>query len=198
MGYAQADRPGFGDFVWPETRQQCRFSQGMVTPNRPLTEHHFIQGRKGVGHNWAYLPDAGEVFAQLMEREAELEAFARFHFRGYWDADGTAMIEAIRQGRGQRVAAARKSRCRGSFWKLATPFNETLAGVAQRVRYGRRRSIWTMPGLFNSWAGSRTLRSIRPWPRRCAPWAAWAREERPWPSSRPRRSAEPSSRIPLR
>ena len=35
-----------------------------------------------------------------MDRDAELEVFARFHFRGYWDADGTTMIEAIRRAAG--------------------------------------------------------------------------------------------------
>jgi len=47
------------------------------------------------------LPDVGEVFAQLMERETELEDFARFHFRGQWDADGSRMIAAIKRATGR-------------------------------------------------------------------------------------------------
>jgi hypothetical protein len=50
-----------------------------------------------MGHDWAYLPDAGEAFAQLMDREAELEDFAMFHFRGFWDKDGMEMIAVIRR-----------------------------------------------------------------------------------------------------
>jgi nucleoside-diphosphate-sugar epimerase len=56
---------------------------------------------KDVGHDWAYLPDAGEVFAQLMDRVDELADFERFHFQGHWDADGTEMITAIRKVVGQ-------------------------------------------------------------------------------------------------
>ncbi len=41
----------------------------------------------GIGHAWAYLPDVGETFARLADREGELGPFARFHFAGHWDAD---------------------------------------------------------------------------------------------------------------
>jgi nucleoside-diphosphate-sugar epimerase len=108
----------------------------MVTPNRPLT-YIIYPGRKGVGHCWAYLPDAGEAFAQLMQREAELEAFARFHFRGSWDADGTAMIEAIRKGAGN--ASLRVKALPWLILKLASPFNETL-----RELYATR-PLWETP-----------------------------------------------------
>src|SRR5262245_39340478 len=83
----------FGDFFGPKPGGNW-FSQAMVTPNRPLTSITY-PGKSGVAHEWAYLPDAGEVFAELMDREAELEAFACFHFRGFLDKDGTGMIAAI-------------------------------------------------------------------------------------------------------
>src|SRR5262245_20500551 len=63
----------FGDFFGPKPGGNW-FSQAMVTPNRPLTSITY-PGKSGVAHEWAYLPDAGEVFAELMDREAELEAF---------------------------------------------------------------------------------------------------------------------------
>lgn len=125
----------FGDFLGPKPGNNW-FSQGMVTPNRPLTSITY-PGRKGVGHSWAYLPDAGEAFAQLMQREAELEAFARFHFRGYWDADGTAIIEAIRKAAGN--ASLRVKALPWFIFKLASPFNETL-----RELYATR-PLWETP-----------------------------------------------------
>src|SRR5215831_3190535 len=64
----------FGDFFGPKPGNNW-FSQGMVTPNRPLSSITY-PGKPRVGHSWAYLPDAGEVFAQLMDREGELEDFA--------------------------------------------------------------------------------------------------------------------------
>ena len=108
----------FGDFFGPKPGNNW-FSQGMVTPKHTLTSITY-PGRKGVGHSWAYLPDAGDTFAQLMQREAELEAFARFHFPGYWDADGTAMIEAIRKAAGN--ASLRVKALPWFILKLASPF----------------------------------------------------------------------------
>jgi hypothetical protein len=54
----------------------------MVSLNGPLNSVTY-PGICRVGHNWAYLPDAGEAVAHLLDREAELGDFARFHFRGF-------------------------------------------------------------------------------------------------------------------
>lgn len=80
----------FGDFFGPKSGQSW-FSQGMVKPSRPVTSISY-PGAKGTGHDWAYLPDAAETFACLMDREEELKPFARYHFRGDWDADGTETV----------------------------------------------------------------------------------------------------------
>jgi nucleoside-diphosphate-sugar epimerase len=90
-----------------------------------------------VGHDWAYLPDAGEAFAQLIDREAELEDFARFHFQGFWDKDGTEMITAIRNVTGKPSLLVRT--LPWFLFKLASPFNETL-----RELYATR-TLWTTP-----------------------------------------------------
>lgn len=125
----------FGDFFGPKPGNSW-FSQGLVTPNQPLTSITY-PGRKGAGHSWAYLPDCGEAFAQLMDREAELEAFARFHFRGYWDADGTAMIEAIRKAAGNPSLPVKA--LPWFLLRLASPFNETM-----RELYATR-PLWETP-----------------------------------------------------
>jgi nucleoside-diphosphate-sugar epimerase len=125
----------FGDFFGPKPGNSW-FSQGMVKPHRPVKSISY-PGGKGVGHDWAYLPDAGETFAQLMDREAALPDFARFHFRGVWDADGTQMIAAIR-----RVAGKPSLPARALPWfifKLASPFNETM-----RELYATR-PLWETP-----------------------------------------------------
>ncbi|HEX8813412.1 MAG TPA: NAD-dependent epimerase/dehydratase family protein, partial [Terracidiphilus sp.] len=59
-----------GDFFGPRAGGSW-FSQGMVKPNERV-KSITNPGSKGVGHSWAYLPDAGEAFAQLMDREEEL------------------------------------------------------------------------------------------------------------------------------
>jgi nucleoside-diphosphate-sugar epimerase len=89
----------FGDCFGPKPGNNW-FSQGMVTAKRPLRNIAY-PGKQGVGHSWTYLPHAGQAFAQFMDREAELEDFASFHFRGFRDQDGTEMIAAIRRVAGK-------------------------------------------------------------------------------------------------
>jgi nucleoside-diphosphate-sugar epimerase len=125
----------FGDFFGPKPGNSW-FSQGMIKPHSPVNNITY-PGKKGVGHDWAYLPDAGETFAQLMDREPELQDFARFHFRGFWDADGTEMIAAIR-----RAVSKPSLPVRSLPWlifKVASPFSETM-----RELYATR-PLWQTP-----------------------------------------------------
>jgi nucleoside-diphosphate-sugar epimerase len=84
-----------GDFFGPRAGNNW-FSQGLVQAGRPV--HRVIDpGCPGVGHAWAYLPDVARAMCLLIERADRLPAFARFHFAGHWDADGTQMVAAIRR-----------------------------------------------------------------------------------------------------
>lgn len=112
----------FGDFFGPKPGSSW-FSQALVKAKQPVRSITY-PGPKGVGHDWAYLPDAGEAFAQLMDREPELATFERFHVRGHWDADGTEMITAIRKAAGN--AAIPVKALPWFIFKVASPFNETL------------------------------------------------------------------------
>jgi nucleoside-diphosphate-sugar epimerase len=83
-----------GDFFGPRAGNNW-FSQGLVKPGeRPRAVTY--PGRRGVGHQWAYLPDVAETMVRLVERGG-LEDFASFHMDGQWDADGRAMTQAIRR-----------------------------------------------------------------------------------------------------
>jgi nucleoside-diphosphate-sugar epimerase len=94
-------------------------------------------GRRGVGHQWAYLPDVGETVAQLLERGEALEPCAVFHMEGHWDADGTRMIEAIRGATGNPGLPARAF----PWWLVtaASPF-VTLFREMREMRY-----LWRVP-----------------------------------------------------
>lgn len=87
-----------GDFFGPAPGNSW-FSQALVEPGRPVRRIAY-PGRRGVGHQWAYLPDVAETLFRLLERGDALPPFARYHMDGHWDADGTAMIEAIRRAVG--------------------------------------------------------------------------------------------------
>ena len=89
-----------GDFFGPAPGSNW-FSQGLVAPGKRPTSITY-PGPQGIGHAWAYLPDAAETIARLLDRAHELEPFARFHFAGVWDPDGTAMIKAITAALGRR------------------------------------------------------------------------------------------------
>jgi nucleoside-diphosphate-sugar epimerase len=60
-----------------------------------------VPGKAGVGHAWAYLPDVAEAFVRLLDKGDDLPRFARYHFGGYWDADGGAIVRAIGRAAGK-------------------------------------------------------------------------------------------------
>jgi nucleoside-diphosphate-sugar epimerase len=131
----------FGDFFGPAPGNNW-FSQGLVTPGKQLTAITF-PGRQGVGHAWAYLPDAGETIARLLDRSDKLEPFARFHFAGVWDADGTEIARAIAEGIGRP-----DTKVRAFPWPLIG-----LAGLLQQTprELYKMRYLWrTSVRLDNS------------------------------------------------
>lgn len=129
-----------GDFFGPHAANNW-FSQGLVKPGHPVAA---IQNpsQRGIGHQWAYLPDVAETMVQLAEREEALEAFATFHMEGHWDADGTRMIAAIRRAVGRPDLKARAF----PWWLLglASPF-VPLFRELKEMRY-----LWRTPVHMNN------------------------------------------------
>jgi len=122
-----------GDFFGPRPGNSW-LSQGMVTPGRPVTSV-LLPGRRGVGHAWAYLPDVGEAFARLLDRDAELPRFARHHFAGHWDGDGLQLAQAI-----GRVVGRPDLKLRRMPWRLLpliAPFNPTMREMIEMEGYWR-------------------------------------------------------------
>jgi nucleoside-diphosphate-sugar epimerase len=127
-----------GDFFGPNAGSNW-FSQGLVKPGRPVKTISY-PGRSGIGHQWSYLPDVGRATVELLARRDTLDAFASFHMKGHWDADGTQMSDAIRRvvvrrtGTTPRVAAF-------PWWLLsvASPFVTTLREM------GEMRYLWKTP-----------------------------------------------------
>lgn len=64
-----------GDYFGPRSTGNSWFASGLVKPGQPV-KTILYPGDKNVGHAWAYLPDVGETFARLADREGELPAFA--------------------------------------------------------------------------------------------------------------------------
>lgn len=81
-----------GDFFGPQAGNSW-FSQGVVKAGQPVTRI-VNPGTKGVGHQWAYVPDLAMTMVRLIE-EVTLADFETYHFEGYWDADGLGMAAAI-------------------------------------------------------------------------------------------------------
>jgi len=125
-----------GDYFGPRSTANSWFASGLVKPGQPV-KTILYPGDRDIGHAWAYLPDVGETFARLADRESELSAFARFHFEGYWDADGTQMVRAIARAAGPRRPNVR--RLPWSLLPLAGLFNETLRELAEM------RPFWRHP-----------------------------------------------------
>ncbi|MFE1601840.1 NAD-dependent epimerase/dehydratase family protein [Methylobacterium sp. ID0610] len=88
-----------GDFFGPGATGNTWFSL-FARRGRPV-RRLWYPGPRGIGHQWAYLPDLAETMVRVAEREAELPAFARFHCGGHWDADGTRIAAAIARAVGR-------------------------------------------------------------------------------------------------
>ena len=127
-----------GDFFGPKAGNNW-FSQGLVKPGKPVTAISY-PGRRGVGHQWSYLPDVACTIVELLARRDSLGPFATFHMAGHWDADGSQMVEAI-----QRVVTRRGGRkarfTRFPWWLvvLASPFVGTFREMLE-MRY-----LWREP-----------------------------------------------------
>lgn len=124
-----------GDFFGPKAGNNW-FAQGLVTPGKPVTSVA-NPGAKGVGHQWAYLPDVAETMVRLVERAESLPPFARFHMDGVFDADGEQMIAAIR-----RVTGRADLKVKAFPWwlvRLASPFVPLFRELAE-MRY-----LWREP-----------------------------------------------------
>jgi nucleoside-diphosphate-sugar epimerase len=124
-----------GDFFGPGTTGNSWLSGGMITAGKPVTVVKNPAAR-GVGHQWAYLPDVAETMVCLVERADRLPAFAAFHMDGFFDEDGRQMAEAIRRVAGGKVKIA------GFPWwivPLAAPFVPLMRELKE-MRY-----LWREP-----------------------------------------------------
>jgi nucleoside-diphosphate-sugar epimerase len=92
-----------GDFFGPGAANSW-FSQGMVTAGKPVRSM-IAPTARGIGHQWAYLPDVAETMVQLVDIRETLPRFARYHMDGVWDPDGMRLIQAVARitGRKPRV-----------------------------------------------------------------------------------------------
>ncbi|HLH49905.1 MAG TPA: NAD-dependent epimerase/dehydratase family protein [Roseiarcus sp.] len=125
-----------GDFFGPRGTGNSWFAAALVKPGKTVSSLSY-PGRKGVGHQWAYLPDVAETMARLIENEDRLSAFEVFHMDGHWDADGGQMVAAI-----GRACGKPHLRARAFPWfsvVLASPF-VTLFREMLEMRY-----LWRQP-----------------------------------------------------
>ena len=124
-----------GDFFGPHAGNSW-FAQGLVKPGQPLRAVTY-PGKRDVGHAWAYLPDLAETIARLLERQADLGVFERFHFGGHWFDRGVEMAEATRRAAG--IPAAPIRRFPWFVVYLGAPFVETFREMLE-MRY-----LWSTP-----------------------------------------------------
>ncbi|HEY4057419.1 MAG TPA: NAD-dependent epimerase/dehydratase family protein [Kofleriaceae bacterium] len=124
-----------GDYFGPNAASNW-FSAAMVKPGQKVSTIR-NPGYRGVGHQWAYLPDVAETMVRLLERASELPAFAVYHMDGFFDADGTELAAAIARvaGNGAKVKPF-------MWWivPIAAPF-VTFMREVKEMRYLWRESL---------------------------------------------------------
>jgi nucleoside-diphosphate-sugar epimerase len=128
-----------GDFFGPKAGNNW-FAQGLVKQGKPVRAVTY-PGRRGVGHQWSYLPDVARTMVELLARRESLESFATFHLAGHWDADGSHMAESIRRVVQRRTGG--EPRITGFPWwllSLASPFVATFREMRE-MRYLWRRPV---------------------------------------------------------
>jgi nucleoside-diphosphate-sugar epimerase len=108
----------------------------MIAPGKPVKTIRNPASR-GVGHQWAYLPDVAETMVRLVERGDRLPPFAVYHMDGFWDADGSQMAAAI-----NRVVGGNAKVRAFPWWlvPLAAPF-VTFLRELKEMRYLWRRPL---------------------------------------------------------
>jgi nucleoside-diphosphate-sugar epimerase len=126
-----------GDFFGPRSTGNNWFSAALVKPGRALRSLMY-PGDREAGHAWAYLPDLAETFARLLDREAELEVFEVFHFRGHSFERGVDLAEATRRAAGNPSAAIRSFPWFAIY--LLAPFSETFREMLE-MRYLWRETV---------------------------------------------------------
>lgn len=119
-----------GDFFGANAKNSW-FSQAVIKPGRAVRSLMY-PGKAGVGHAWAYLPDVAETIARLLDREAELQPFDTFHFRGHWFENGDQMADAVRRVAGRPNAPIRRFPWFAAF--LLAPFVPTFREMLE-MRY---------------------------------------------------------------
>jgi nucleoside-diphosphate-sugar epimerase len=125
-----------GDFFGPSGHGNSWLSGAMIKPGSAVRSVIY-PGRRGVGHQWAYMPDVAQTILRLLDRDARLPAFATYHMRGHWDEDGTMMVAALGRASGRDTI-----KVRAFPWPLVwllQPFS-TLFREMQEMRY-----LWREP-----------------------------------------------------
>lgn len=90
-----------GDFFGPRSDTSW-LTEGWIQKGKPLKAVS-LPGPAEVTHAWAYLPDFAESIVRLVEREADLPAFAVFNHAGH-QVTGAQMADAIERVAGRKLA----------------------------------------------------------------------------------------------
>jgi len=136
-----------GDFFGPHAGNN--WFAAMIKPGHRVRALLY-PGRRGLSHAWAYLPDVGETVARLLERESELERFARFHFAGHF-MDDSALLAAVRRVTGNATLPLRAF----PWWltRLAAPF-VVLMRELREMRYLWREPLQLDNRRLVAWLGA--------------------------------------------
>jgi nucleoside-diphosphate-sugar epimerase len=138
-----------GDFFGPATPNGAL--EWLISRKAGRVTGVYAPGPLEIGHAYAYLPDLAETLARLLEREAALAPFERFHFPGHWLERGDEMANAIRRVTGEGAIPLKPFPY--PLLTALSPFNETFRELLE-MRYLWRRPIGLDGAKLRAFLGS--------------------------------------------
>lgn len=115
-----------GDFI---STSGSAWTSFLIKPHSRGTAF-VVAGKKDILHTWAYLPDACQAISRVLEKSAELPAYAEFNFEGH-RVSLNEFIQTIQQTTGKPVVVKKFP------WfaaRLLSPFSKLFKGLME-TRY---------------------------------------------------------------
>ncbi len=140
-----------GDFFGPDCNSSW-LTEGMIKKGQYINSIACPSKSADTKHEWAYLPDAGLAFCELIERSSELPKFAIFNFSSHYCSVNEI---AASIAKAQKIDKINVTKVPWLLFKILSPFVKIM-GEINEMRY-----LWDIPQKLNADKLNKFLASIK-------------------------------------